>query len=218
MSKHIKPSFAESSFNCPQCGAFSSQQWSTTISCHYTEKLPNGSTARANYVLTNTATAKCKHCENVSFWIRGQMVYPTNGTVEQPNDDLPDEIKSLYREAGDILVRSPRGAAALLRLGLQKLCEHLGEKGKNLNDDIESLVKKGLPISVQQALDIIRVTGNHAVHPGIINFDDEPEHAYALFGLTNFICNHFITNPKNVAQFYGKLPEKDRQNISRRDG
>ena len=216
MSKHIKPTFASTSFHCPFCGVLSRQQWSTSIQCYYTEKLPNGSTVTNSYILKNTATAKCNHCENVSFWKGEKMIYPTNGTVEQPNDDLPDDIKSLYREAGDILVMSPRGAAALLRLGLQKLCEHLGEGGKNINADIESLVRKGLPITVQQALDIIRVTGNHAVHPGTINFDDEPENAYALFGFTNFICNHFITNPKIVAEFYGKLPEKDRQNISRR--
>ncbi len=145
------------------------------------------------------------------------MVFPSTGSVDHANPDLPDDIQALYNEARDIVNRSPRGAAALLRLGLQNLCGHLGEKGKNINDDIKSLVKKGLPIPVQQALDIIRVTGNHAVHPGTINFEDQAENAYALFGLTNFICNHFITSPKQVSAFYNKLPDKDKQNIAKRD-
>lgn len=133
------------------------------------------------------------------------------------NEDLPDEIKADYNEAKNIVNLSPKGATALLRLALQKLCMAIGETGKNINDDIASLVKKGLPIQVQQALDIVRVSGNHAVHPGLIEDDDRLENALALFGLINFIGNHFITQPKIIAGFYNKLPERDRNNIAKRD-
>jgi len=217
MSKHISPTYWQKSFHCPICGVLSEQTWSSQLSGHYSYNKPNGGLAESSYSLTSFSTAKCFHCNKISVWKDNLMVFPSTGNVDHANIDLPDEIQSLYNEARDIVNRSPRGAAALLRLGLQNLCGHLGEKGKNINDDIESLVKKGLPIPVQQALDIIRVTGNHAVHPGTINFDDQAENAYALFGLTNFICNHFITSPKQVAAFYSKLPEKDKQNIVKRD-
>ncbi|WP_424033423.1 DUF4145 domain-containing protein [Methylocella sp.] len=49
---------------------------------------------------------------------------------------------------------------------MQKLCVELGEKGKNIDDDIANLVKKGLSPELQQALDILRVIGNEAVHHG----------------------------------------------------
>lgn len=217
MSKHIAPTLKVASFHCPLCGVLAEQTWSDFVRSSYVEQKAHGAKERHEYSLPNISTAKCSHCGQISIWLTDKMVYPTSGTVDHANSDLPDDIQALYNEARDIVNRSPRGAAALLRLGLQKLCGHLGEKGKNINDDIESLVKKGLPIPVQQALDIIRVTGNHAVHPGTINFEDQAENAYALFGLTNFICNHFITSPKQVAAFYSKLPDKDKQNIAKRD-
>jgi hypothetical protein len=70
----------------------------------------------------------------------GKMVVPDMEGVPYPNDDLKDEIKVDYMEARSILSRSPRGASALLRLGIQKLCKQLGEPGKDINTDIASLV------------------------------------------------------------------------------
>ena len=216
--EHITPKYIEKSFHCPNCGIYSSQTWAFTLLGTYKFTKPNGHIEDNRYHLEGFASTKCDHCQGFSLWKGEKMIIPMTGTAELPNADLPEEILKLYNEARDIVNRSPRGAAALLRLALQKLCEHLGEKGQNINDDIKSLVSKGLPIPIQQALDIIRVTGNHAVHPGTIDFEDQAENALALFGLTNFICNHFITNPKQIAKFYSMLPVKDQQNIAKRDG
>lgn len=134
------------------------------------------------------------------------------------NVDLPEDIKNDYNEAKDIVNISPRGAAALLRLAVQKLCIHLGEKGKNINDDIESLVKKGLPKTMQQALDSVRVVGNNAVHPGTIDLNDKVEIAFALFGFVNIICEVLISQPKKIQEFYEKnIPENIRNGIEKRD-
>lgn len=135
------------------------------------------------------------------------------------NPDLPEDIKNDYNEAKDIVNISPRGAAALLRLAVQKLCIHLGEKGTNINDDIKSLVKKGLPETMQQALDSVRVIGNNAVHPGTIDLNDNIEIAYALFGFVNIICEMLISQPKKVKEYYEKhIPEGLRNAIEKRDG
>ena len=49
------------------------------------------------------------------------------------------------------------------------------QKGENLNADVAKLVKKGLPVDVQQALDAVRVIGNEALHPGQMDLrDDRP--------------------------------------------
>ena len=217
MSKHITPSLKAASFHCPHCGVLAEQTWSIHTNSYYMKVGADGITVKTYYQLENILTAKCKHCREISIWLSDKMVYPLTGNVEMANDDLPEDIKNDFNEARNIVNISPKGAAALLRLCVQKLCKHLGEKGININDDIKSLVEKGLPIHVQQALDIVRVTGNNAVHPGTINLNDKTENALALFGFVNFLCNHFITQPKIIDGFYNKLPEKDRTNIAKRD-
>ncbi len=134
-----------------------------------------------------------------------------------PNLDLDDEIQSYYLEARDILAKSPRGAAALLRLCVQLVCKQLGENGRNIDSDIASLVRKGLPARVQQALDIVRVVGNNAVHPGQIDFDDDPAIAMQLFILVNVIADVMITEPKRIEALYQSLPATARDAIERRD-
>jgi hypothetical protein len=145
------------------------------------------------------------------------MVYPLTGNAPAPNPDLPEDIRVDYEEARSIVSHSPRGAAALLRLAIQKLCKELGESGENINADIGSLVKKGLSVHVQQALDTVRVVGNNAVHPGQIDLNDDPGQAQMLFALVNLIADRMISEPRRISELYGQLPESYRQAVAKRD-
>jgi Domain of unknown function (DUF4145) len=146
------------------------------------------------------------------------MVYPELNAAPPPNSDLPDNIRIDYEEAASILSRSPRGAAGLLRLAIQKNCIELRQTGKNINDDIAALVRNGLPAGMQKALDSVRVIGNEAVHPGLIDFADTPEIAATLFSIVNFIVEKMISEPKEIEVIYGQLPAENREAIQRRDG
>lgn len=202
---YTPPALDSSAFNCPSCGAFAKQHWGQI----YVEQIAR---------LSNWLGGVCNHCHQPSLWQGGIMVYPSGGTAPLPNPDLPSDIQEDYEEARAILNRSPRGAAALLRLSVQKLCKHLGEKGENINADIASLVKRGLLPAVQQALDGVRVVGNNMVHPGQIDPDDVAPTANALFRLMNLIADQMITAPAQAKAIYDLIPAGTRAAIEKRDG
>ena len=71
---------------------------------------------------------------------------------------------------------------------------------------------------MQQALDVVRVVGNHAVHPGQLDLSDDQETAHQLFSLVNLIVQIMITQPRQVATLYEQLPEGARKQVEQRDG
>src|SRR5262249_53325570 len=170
-----------------------------------------------DYRVTNLSISQCYNCNEISVWIYDRLVWPRAGAAESPNVDMPEDVRLDYEEASTLLDLSPRGSAALLRLGIQKLCKHLGESGKDINDDIAALVKKGLDPKIQQALDVVRVVGNNAVHPGQLDLRDDRETAEKLFGLINLIAERMISQPKHIDAMYAKLPAGALAAIQKRD-
>lgn len=210
--KHVPytaPTYRLEAFNCPYCGAYAKQDWGDLMYLH----------DRAYTTTDNDGgAATCTRCSAVSYWFNKKMYIPSGGNAPLPNPDLPEDVKSDYLEASEIVNASPRGAVALLRLAIQKLCKELGESGNNINDDIAKLVKKGLPVKVQQALDAVRVIGNEAVHPGQLDLEDDAATATALFSLINFIAEKMISEPNEVERVYSLLPKNKREEIEKRDG
>jgi len=202
MKKVIAPTYKAESFNCPLCNAYSHQIWNQTSADGYYQ---------------DVFLALCSHCNKYSIWFNKKMIFPVTTGIQSANPDLEQDIIDDYMEATTIVNKSPRGAVALLRLAIQKLCKQLGEDGKNINSNIASLVQKGLPITIQKALDIVRVIGNDAVHPGQIDLKDNQEIANKLFELINIIAHVMITQPKEITALYETLPENKRDAITTRD-
>jgi hypothetical protein len=206
---HVAPSFEADAFNCPHCGAYSHQYWITLeIDIHN----------NTYYTDTNFTRSECKRCKDYLFWHNENIIVPDVSGAPIPNKDMPELVKDAYEEARSISSKSPRGAAALLRLGVQLLCIELGYKGKNINTDIGKMVEDGLPNRIQKALDAVRVIGNQAVHPGVINFEDKPETSAQLFNLLNFIVEKMITEPNSIDNFFDtELPQAAKEGIENRD-
>lgn len=216
MPDFIAPSFKAPAFNCPHCGAYSAQFWY--------DLRPENDAAAGAWLRTKSydgigsiAVSECLLCHKYALWIGESMFLPDTSILPQPNADMPEDVKELYREAARVFHISPRSSAALLRVALQRLTIDLGERGQRLNDDIGSLVKKGLPSIVQEALDDIRGIGNEAAHPASIDFNETPDKAAALFTILNLIVQHMITIPASVRDIYSTLPKGVLESIKHRD-
>ena len=210
---YTRPAFKLNAFNCIGCGAYAHHEW---VFVHRS--------APPVYYLY---VARCMRCGHPSLWNTeesnsnlatvGRLVIPRSTGAPPPNPDLTDDIVRDYSEAANIVNDSPRGAAALLRLAVQRLCVQLGLPGEKLFADIGALVERGVPVWVQQAMDTVRVIGNNAVHPGQIDMRDDAETAAALFELINIIANQLISHPQAIEDRYGTLPATIRDAIAARD-
>ena len=259
--KSVQPAIQETAFDCPHCGAYTTQTWFDLYADSIgdnrrTPLIPNEETRKriqndkdfdvetktrftawvdristglvsleklsdSKYLsleVENAHLSKCYNCKKIAVWVHENMVFPGQRDADMPNPDMEESIIHDFEEARGIVSASPRGAAALLRLCVQKLCKQLGEKGRNIDDDIASLVQKGLSPIVQKSLDVVRVIGNEAVHPGAIDLKDDRETAMQLFKLVNLIAEQMISVPKSIGSIYDSLPEAKRKAIERRDG
>ena len=205
---YVEPQRDLRAFTCPHCGVLARQHHKASPielsgNYQYKESFP-------------ICITTCDSCRDHGVWLNQKLLYPSTGLAPQPNPDLPVDVKEDYLEAASISNLSPKGAAALLRLAIQKLCAHLGGNGVNINNDIGTLVQNGLPPKIQKSLDIVRVVGNNAVHPGQIDTDSS-EIVGKLFILINIIAETMITVPNQIDELYEELPEGSLSAIDRRD-
>jgi len=214
---YVAPKFLEDAFHCPTCNTYAHMEWDALY---------------AHQRSTSYYEAMCSRCKEPNLWhvtkyetvnlsrvpASAELIYPDNGVSSLPAEDMPEDVKSDYVEASRIFSRSPRGAAALLRLGLQKLTIHLGETGKNINEDIRALSEKNIiPPLVVKVADTVRITGNNAVHPGEMSDEDFDYVASKMFDLLNFIVKKGISEPKELEELYNLTPEKPRKDAEAKD-
>lgn len=218
MKKFEIPEFKKEAFNCPNCSAYAKHDWThqevdETAGTFYREY------GKKNHSVFYIYLCKCSYCGYISFWYKEKLIYPLQSIAEPPIDGIPDDIRELYNEASSILELSPKGACAILRLALQKLCNRLAgvdEKGK-IDSAIKKLVENGLPSKLQKAMDTVRIVGDEAVHPGEIMIDDNKQLAVAMFSLINIIIEKMIIEPKEIDSLYNMMPEHKIEGINNRD-
>lgn len=243
------PRFKESSFRCPNCAVIAQQTWAQELI--YTEDLRtqrNVFEQTEDSVWSDLARATCLVCKKDSVWKkraivihpkplrsgpprtpratpevihRWEMIWPRESAAPLPHEALPEELKELHSEARAVLADSPRAAAALLRLLMEKLLQDTTGKTGNLNEQIGLLVERGtFDQRLQETADTIRVSGNKAVHPAQIQSQgDTEEVALIMFELVNFLVDDLIARPRKISHlFETTVPEGAREAIARRDG
>ncbi|MGE5549041.1 MAG: DUF4145 domain-containing protein [Bacteroidota bacterium] len=199
MAKANQPEYRAKAFLCPHCGTVAQQEWQDLICYHPEEHCEH---------LPELKRAVCLGCGKFSLWYGPRMLFPERDVVPSPNADLPARVREGYLEAKAILNRSPRSAAAILRLCLSEFCKTLGGKAGNLERTLDALVKKGLPAEIREGLRLMRVLGKDALKPGLIDREDDEATAIKLFEALNLIADHTITRPKQAASFLRTLPRR----------
>ncbi|MGE4527436.1 MAG: DUF4145 domain-containing protein [Rhodospirillaceae bacterium] len=219
------PALGKRAFHCPHCQVFAHQAWSLAyLEFGPGEHLTLSRAAALNFlspkschdVLHSISVSKCQSCGKAAIWRGENLIWP-RATAALPHPDMPAEIQQDFVEAGEIVHCSPRAAAALLRLCVEKLCNHLEAKGNNLFEKIGDLVARGLRPEIQRALDVVRVLGNECVHPGTIDLRDDQAVALSLFKLVNMIVEDLIARPKEIEGLTALLTDGQRAQIERRD-
>ena len=67
----------------------------------------------------------------------------------------------------------------------------------------------------RKALDLIRINGNNAVHPGEICIEEES--IEDMYKILNMIVQELISNKKQINDMYKNLPESYKESIKRRE-
>ena len=217
---YYPPEYRKKEFNCAHCKVFAHQTWISNLRGELVNVIALNSLNNPSEKLSPSdlfAASKCTYCNKWSIWIEGSLVYPAQIAVEDPNDDMPDEVKELYIESAQVLPASPRAAAVLLRLGLQILLGAVGGDGKNINNDIKKIVESGVDRETQRTLDILRVFGNSGAHPGEIKLDEDPDLVHKMYGLMNYVTDRLITQKNQINESFESLPEGVKDQIESRD-
>lgn len=220
LKKLESPQYKKSAFTCPNCSTFSRHDWtSTLVNETYGQFTGYLVMDGEKQTVSDLCLCKCEQCGYISFWYKEKLIWPLNTGVEIPLEEMPEDIKELYKEASYIVELSPRGSCAILRLALQKLCNRLAnqDEKKKIDGAIKKLVEEGLPSTLQKAMDTVRIVGDEAVHPGEINIDDNKELAIAMFRLMNIIIEKMIVEPKEIDNLYNLMPDNKLQGIENRD-
>ncbi|MDI2029855.1 DUF4145 domain-containing protein [Saccharopolyspora sp. TS4A08] len=223
-----QPELRKGAFCCPHCDVYASQDWGTLTTLirnapHRVEEkqLPDGQSREM------WSAATCRQCGKVSIWRESQMIFPLSRVGGPPHEAMPESVREIYEEARAVAAVSRRAGAGLARAALERVMKELdpqAPKKTSLEQRVDRLASK-VPSHLTQLLDVVRYTGNGALHP-----DDEPgelvvlalddEEGPALLELfleaVNQLVDELITKPDRANSLFNKLPEGVLRRIDQR--
>lgn len=133
-------------------------------------------------------------------------IYPpiANPNIPQPNNDMPEGIKNLYNEAALIFDLSPRSAAVLLRLCVQRLLQACGYKG-SIHKMLKDAKEIGTDMDLITMMDACREIGNYSAHEEPELSQEKIKNTRLLFKALNIIVRHYQTWEKDKKEVASQL-------------
>ncbi|HMK93634.1 MAG TPA: hypothetical protein VK576_11600, partial [Thermoleophilia bacterium] len=145
---HVAPARDAELFTCPFCGVAAAQRWEPFV-VGYESKGGDGAGAwwGIGREVEGVALSFCDNCRKAMVWRGNEPIWPAASSAPLPSASMPADVRADFDEARQVFDRSPRSAAALLRLALQALVRSLGLTGADVGADVGLLVGNGLPSS-----------------------------------------------------------------------
>ena len=149
-----------------------------------------------------------------------RVIYP-NPLPPQVNENVPENMRSDYAEAWQVLPHSAKASAALSRRILQSVLKDQGYEQRDLSKQIQALLSEGdrdriLPMALREVVDAIRRFGNFSAHPvtsstssQIIEVD--PNEAEWCLEVIGALFEHYYVRPAKNAAMLNSLNDKLRK-------
>jgi hypothetical protein len=252
-SKDRIPRQGSESFDCPRCGVYAHQEWFDLKRETYTNDNWNNGVESVNAVdsgvldpMTGSQDtwfeedgaivahqvgqwrmAKCWKCKEYSTWRDDELIFPAGSSyAPQPHEDMPEDAKTLYREAAAVVGISPRAGTALARATLELLLKSLDpmEGSQNLAKRIDHvLVDVGTKTPLGRMLTVIRHSGNKSLHveeqPDAIMVQildpEDPGVLALIFESINDLVEQLHTRPQRVEALFESVPKGVRDQVGR---
>jgi hypothetical protein len=197
---------------CPHCGV-RAQFDALTEEQQITTKAPcDEKTERVQVVVE-----RCTACGHVLIWLewlygsparRAELVYPLARRPPSLSGDIPEALRTAYREAWNLVPHSERAAAVMARRCLQLALRREGFGDRDLYNEIENAKAKVSP-RLQTKLHYIRQVGLLGAHPiagksaegAPLDYTSlvevEAGEVEALFAALDEFFDEFYVRPKN---------------------
>lgn len=142
-------------------------------------------------------------------------IYPAAKGRRQQPVEVPDQYRSDYEEAANVILVSPKASAAISRRMLQQILrEEFKISRKNLAEEIGEFVgSPTTPSHLSDAIDAVRKIGNLAAHPTKnLNTGEivqvEPGEAEWLLDVLDSLLDFTFVQPKRLAVRKANLDSK----------
>src|ERR1700736_2701526 len=147
--------------------------------------------------LLNLHVSRCYNCKGFTVWVRGRLVFPVRGDEPPAFVEVNfEEVSEDFEEAAAVLNKSPRAAAALIRICIQNMMPLLKETGQNLDERVASLVRKGLEVEIQQAMEVLQVIRKNPGQENHVDLRDDTAIATRMSeSLKEILERRMLKNP-----------------------
>ena len=209
---------------CYHCGNEGFQTIKGKASEGYEDYADDYGSYVVNWECTDTFMLQCPVCEKITLYSE----FSTQGLVDQhgnqvtvdkieypansiSTNQVPSDIKSSFEAALKVKAIQPELCMVSLRMVLEAVCNERGAEGKDLEQKIADLVKKGiLPSVYNDACWIIRQLGNKAVHIDTTSQRYKKE-VVKVIDFMQTIINYLYVFPEEVSALKTKIESEKKQ-------